>query len=228
MAIQFFFERLNPKKGEKSSFAYSNAFRELTKKPSEARRLFEGSEIHFQKFDTDSALLAWERGRKPIAEIIDSLFEPREQPIRVLDFGSANGFLLRSLKEWSGRTLEPYGYDTNSRAVRSARRLFPGEERHFASSTKEAAEFPSRFEVVYWNIWDNWTFSGLDAKPQVARFEELLKKAGPDGFLIVGFYDETREAQEAKLRALEKAGHTPLGRRVSEGSNESFAWFSGR
>ena len=188
------------------------SFKELTSSDESLRTLLEGSHIHSEPWNRLEALKAWEDGRKFIASAID-------RDGTILDYGSANGFLLRSLQEWSSHKLDPYGYDIDAKAIQFARTLFPKLSDHFLTRDdfKDGKKFPDSFDFVYWNVWDNY-----EPKSQTI-FDDLLKTTKHR--LIVGFYADKNENLK-KIERMISAGSRPS--RIMEnpsGGNEVLAWF---
>lgn len=183
----------NPESPAESGESYS----ELIRDPEKARELIEGSYLR-----STQPVEKWEQGRRFIAEEIN-------RDGSILDIGCANGFLLKSLQEWSGRDLDPYGIDSNPRDVEKARSLFPAKEDHFsASSLKEFLEnapagFPPEFDFVYWSIWDNYD-------PSKEEIEGLLGMVKPGGRLILGSYpndEKQREIDQKKFSTIKDWGY---------------------
>ncbi len=188
---------------------YSPEFKQLLENDHDAS-LLRGSHV-------DTSFEQWENGRKFITEAIS-------KDGSILDYGCANGFLLRSLQEWSDHTLEPYGVDTDQQAIDAARDLFHGKQNHFAALDKpeEAKDFPKEFDYIYWNVWDNYHFDGTN---QSKLFDQLKSKISPEGKLILGFYQSTVENQ-TKLGELEKLGLIPNSVIKNPTGNEELAIFT--
>lgn len=129
----------------------------------------------------------WEDARRFLAAAI-------HRDGSILDIGCGNGLLVRSLQEWSGQSLEPYGVDADDEVVERCRRLFRGGARRFHCSSLEdlprklrhATAFPDRFDFVFWGVWDNW---GFDRPEQLAALRLLRRLAGPQGRVVLAFYD---------------------------------------
>ncbi|MBY0110651.1 class I SAM-dependent methyltransferase [Patescibacteria group bacterium] len=185
------------------------------------QRILKGSEIVTSWRDSAEKLWAWwEKGRKPIAGIIDRIAGDKAT-VSVLDYGSANGLLLRSLQEWSTHTIEPYGLDKRKERVRDAQKLFPGKESHFVHSVEDLESLQKTFDVVYWNAWDHLK---LEKSKEIEFVKDLYSRVSPGGALVVGFYDHNVKDRQKRLARLVEAGFTVSG--TEEGPNETFVWFS--
>jgi len=140
----------------------------------------------------------WESARRFICAALG--------PGSILDIGCANGFLLHCLARWSGLALEPYGIDTSEERLGAARALFPEHARHFARASVRELEglavlgLPERYDQVYWNVWEQWTFASAD---EVGCLRSAASCVRAGGRLILGFYDYDPAAIEAKLRRSE-------------------------
>jgi SAM-dependent methyltransferase len=117
----------------------------------------------------------WRRQRSFIAADIGA-------PGTFLDLGCANGFLVCCLRKWSRHALIPYGIDIDPAAIEECRRLFPRHHTHFSCANVRdlpehlAAEFPQRFDYVFWNIPSGWRID--DARDHVERLMPLVGSAG--------------------------------------------------
>ncbi|QAT17915.1 hypothetical protein BU251_09350 [Candidatus Velamenicoccus archaeovorus] len=122
----------------------------------------------------------------------------------ILDIGCANGFLLRCLQEWSGRSLVPYGVDKDASLVRKAKLLFPRHAANFVAADLSiepdlARIWPqTRFDYIYWNVWDNYSF---ETQKETELLEACLRRLKAGGRLILGFY-ESDTNKSAKVRYL--------------------------
>ena len=165
----------------------------------------------------------WEQGRRPVAGIIDELLKEKEGPITMLDYGCANGLFLFSTQRWSEHDIEPFGYDTDKKRISAARELFPQQSMQFATKGK-LESLPASFDIVFWNLWDNWHFLGPDREKRLGLFRNLLERSG---HLILGLYDKDPKERQRKLKELAGLGYEPLGTRDSATGHETFAWFKG-
>ncbi len=177
----------------------------------ERSHFYDGSEL----FNAEGAWKEWARGRNFIASAID-------KDGSLLDFGSANGLLLKSIQEWTDHKIDPYGLDTDDQAIRDAKELFPEQETHFATpdELKQRKNFPRDFDFVYWNVWDNY-----EIKPDDKLFQQLMSGTKSGGRFILGFYD-AKEKNEKKIQELIALGFQPS--RVLEnpnGGDEMIIWF---
>lgn len=196
---------------------YSKDFLALVNDDAKLKQLLEGScVVSLGPWDKKLAFRNWERDRRFIADAIN-------KDGSILDYGSANGFLLRSLQEWSNHKLDPYGVDTNKEALKEAKNLFPQLKNHFLTpeEAKRAKEFPQQFDSVYWAVGDNLDF---EKSEDMDWFGENLTNAKEGGRFIVGFYD-TKENNYRRIKQLQNNGikfssilENPLG------GNEVIAW----
>ncbi len=100
-------------------------------------KLLEGSKVFVRPWDKEVAWREWEAGRRYIADAIT-------EDGTILDYGCANGFLLRSLQEWTDNEFDPYGYDIDQEGIAEARALFPKIPDHFAHPSEKVPEnFPT-------------------------------------------------------------------------------------
>lgn len=159
------------------------------------RRLLDGS--HF-----DGTMKEWKEQRGKVAEFM--------RDGTILDIGSANGFLLRCLQEWSRKKLDGYGIDADHAMVEQAKQLFPRDAKKFVSNAElpdsgDLSEmgFPRRFDTVYWNVWDNF-----DLTSEAGRqfFERLGSLVDQHGSFVIGSYRPTREGNEERIKELESLG----------------------
>lgn len=175
---------------------YSAGFKELLSSE-DPRELIEGSHVSGIDFPE------WERERRFLAATIN-------RDGSILDIGCANGFFLRSMQEWSGRKLDPYGVDWDARSVETARRLFPWESSHFASLSMQELEtrtdvgLPAQFDFVYWNVWDNFP---LDEPKGAEALRVAWDAVAPGGRLILGLYDADKEKNLRAAEALRSRGY---------------------
>ncbi len=169
------------------------SFTELISDEERLRDLLESSCIHGPEATADELYEAWVLQRKFIADTILSSGS-------VLDYGCANGFLLRCLQAWSPHTIEPWGIDVDDDALDKAKALFPQERNHFMTPQEfvEGEDAEKKFNVVYWNVWGNFDFDekGLNL------FHKLIEITDTGGKTALGFYD-TKEKNLAKIAALQ-------------------------
>lgn len=195
----------------------SEEFRSWKENDEQLRKLLEGSRLSTTPWDKEFAYEAWESQRRFIASAIN-------RDGTVFDYGCANGFLLRSLQEWSEHQLIPYGFDIDQQIIAEARELFPGQAQNFAGPKDQQLEsdFPKEFDFVYWNVWSNWDFEKADA---VNLLEKLRLATKNGGRLILGFY-ETKEENLRKIKQLEQLGYKVSGTLESSKSDEQMiVWF---
>ncbi|MBP9816507.1 MAG: methyltransferase domain-containing protein [Candidatus Pacebacteria bacterium] len=201
----------------------SSAYTKLITDSGQLRRLLKGSDIVTNWSHRKEYVWSWwEKGRKPIAGIIDHLTDAEKETVSVFDYGCANGFLLRSLQEWSTHEIEPYGFDLKKERITAARELFPTQHKQFTNDKRELHTFPASFDFVYWNLWDNWK---LRSEEQIHQLHELFNRVTPGGYLVVGLYDHRQAQRRGKLERLAELGFIPSGIEESSSGNETFAWF---
>jgi 2-polyprenyl-3-methyl-5-hydroxy-6-metoxy-1,4-benzoquinol methylase len=139
----------------------------------------------------------WKRAREFIASAIN-------KDGKILDIGCANGFLLLCLQSWSGKKLVPYGIDSNPHVVVDAQRLFPKYKQNFTRMRiQELSDLPGKYDVIYWNVWDNWDFK---TKEEIRPVRECLRHIKKGGRLILGFYHTDRGINAGKIKRLGKIG----------------------
>jgi hypothetical protein len=161
----------------------------------------------------------WRMGRQFIADII-------HKDGTILDIGSANGFLLRCLQEWSDKKLEPYGIEPDENLLTKSRKLFPGEEDHFVALkihelNKLAAQgMPESYDVVFWNVWDNWDFKSEEQLKALDMVQDIVASGGR---LILGFYDENSVAQK-RISKLRQQGLSISGTSENKQGHGIVAW----
>lgn len=105
-------------KEERWTFLNSLAFRHLINEGKAVKELAAGCGAR------GCNLEEWENRRQFIGEAFTEAGS-------VFDIGCGNGFLLRSLQEWSGVLLTPYGIDINSTLISEAKELFPEHSAYF-------------------------------------------------------------------------------------------------
>jgi SAM-dependent methyltransferase len=162
------------------------------------KALIEGS--HVTGGDPHGLLEHWIEHRQPICGAIEKLGT-------LLDIGCANGFLLACLQLWSEHQITPYGIDVDAGSLEMARVLLPEYASHFAQCsleqlpTRASLGLPTRFDYVYWNVWDGLDFN----EPQYQTYAENAFAAARDGGrLILGFYDTDHEFIKRQLEWLVK------------------------
>ncbi|MBI4088961.1 class I SAM-dependent methyltransferase [Candidatus Kaiserbacteria bacterium] len=194
---------------------YSEEFLNLISTDEKVKELLEGSCVFSGDFNRRDSLRDWERGRKFIAQAIS-------KDGTILDYGSANGFLLRCLQEWSKLRLNPYGVENDLERLAQAKALFPQLASHFVTPDEiKRQDFPKSFDQVYWAVGDNVNFREEEFQSWLAEVKALVAEGGR---FILGFYD-TKEENRKKIKNLED-----LGIRFSNvlenpnGGNEIIAW----
>lgn len=171
-----------------------------------------GSCVFAEPFVREDSLMAWEKSRRFIVEALHG-------DGTIVDYGCANGYLLRCLQEWSGSRLEPFGVDNHPGRLNQARAMFPSLAHHFLDPA-ELTE--SRiFDYVYWAVGDNVDFERQENQNWLAL---VRGHTAPGGRFIMGFYD-TPEANQRKLTVLRARG-TAFDAVLDNpaGSGEMIAW----
>ena len=143
-------------------------------------------------------LQAWEYSRRFLAGLI-----PR--PGTLLDYGCANGFLLKCLQNWSPHDIVPFGVDIDAARLREARRIFSEVPENFGlvgQSDVVGEGFPRQFDLVYWAVGDNIDFAEAANQRWLRSVHALT---APGGRFVMGFY-ESPTANRAKLDALSTCG----------------------
>ena len=197
----------------------SPAFWRLIDDGERVRALLEGSCYY------DATFAEWEHGRRFIAAAL-------HRGGTILDIGCGNGFLLRCLQEWAPHTLEPYGIDTDQVRLGEARALFPDRIDHFAACdaaafvedrcAAETATFPLRFDLVYWNVWDNARFA---ERAHRRILDGLLARLAAGGRLILGFYAPSTAQNLDRVDELATFGYVVDGVTTDSGRDEVAVWF---
>lgn len=96
----------------------------------------------------------WEEKRKFIARAINNNGT-------ILDIGCAGGFFLKSLQEWSGFELVPYGIDIDEKLIKAAKELFQEYKDNFVKLSIEDIDkitsfsLPNRYDFVYVSVPGN-------------------------------------------------------------------------
>jgi SAM-dependent methyltransferase len=192
---------------------YPRDYKSFLENSSLAKELIEGSYLSEADYE------AWRNKREFIAKAI-------EKDGSVLDIGCANGFLLRSLQEWTGKDLDPYGIDPLVKNITESRKLFPDIANHFVNAPLAhlpnlSAEFlPEAFDCVYWNVWTQET---LKDEKGIEGLKELWRRTKPGGRLILGFYD-TPELNQQKVEAIKSNGYQISGTLQNPEGQESLVW----
>jgi 2-polyprenyl-3-methyl-5-hydroxy-6-metoxy-1,4-benzoquinol methylase len=127
------------------------SLKSLVKNPNAEKRVLEGSCMF------DCTLEHWRAQRQFITEAIN-------RSRTILDIGCANGLLLRSLMEWSKYDLIPYGVDPSQERLAGVDEVLHDFKNNFAPLAITELEqlsshgLPAQFDMVYWNIWDDFDF----------------------------------------------------------------------
>jgi SAM-dependent methyltransferase len=168
-------------------------FGDLRSDPNLLKRVLNGSCVK------GPTLEAWEDARSFISGAI-------HRPGTLLDIGCANGFLLRSLQEWSNHTLEPFGMDASRSRIQDTAAFFPGKSRQFSNLPIEqfsdlGRSLPDSYDFLYWNVWDDYLF---DTPDRADLLKMALDRVADGGRLIMGFYDRRPEIIEEKISLIQQ------------------------
>jgi len=201
---------------------YSPAYQRLIADDRRLRELLEGSSFY------DATFAEWEQGRRFIASAVN-------RGGAFLDIGCGNGFLLRCLQEWSRHAFEPFGIDTDEPRLVQAKELFADRVDQFAVCDAalfaaqparrdgDLARFPRRFELIYWNVWDNARFPERVCRTILDGRADLLQ---PGGRLILGFYHPSRSRNLLRIDELKELGYVVDGSAEAPRGDEVIAWFN--
>lgn len=193
-------------------YRYSPEFKQLIQKEEIVKSFLTGS--HVIGFD----FKLWEKRRAFIADAI-------KKDGTILDVGCANGFLLRSLQEWSEHRLVPFGIDIEPRSIEQAKSLFPANANNFILLPIEnisdigSKGLPEKFDFVYWHVWDSVLFEQGEEKWVRYAFDRVMK----GGRLILGFYD-SRESNSERIEKLESIGIKIDGIEINKNGEEVICW----
>ncbi len=195
---------------------YSEEFKRIISSPDNLKQVFRGSSYSAPSFEY------WELGRKFIGKAIN-------QSGTILDIGCGNGFLLRCLQEWQSHELIPYGIDTNPNFIEQAKTIvFPDFENNFSVLSSENISqlselgLPNSYNLIYWNVWDNWDFGTTD---RIDNFNEVKSLLSPSGMLILGFYMVNKHNNLSKIEQLRSKGINPGGVLANTQNPEIVCWF---
>ena len=189
------------------------SLKELHTNLDDEKRILEGSCMFGCTLET------WTAQRQFITEAID-------RSGTILDIGCANGLLLRSLIEWSKHDLTPYGVDPSQERLAGVKGILPKFENNFAALAITELEqlsslsLPSQFDIVYWNIWDNFDF--IKQQTYVTRAFSAVK---PNGRLILGFYHANSSANEEKIVWFKEHYPTIAGRKDNLPHVQMMIWY---
>jgi SAM-dependent methyltransferase len=190
-------------------------FASLTDTHDKVASALAGSCVYSDSGSRLALLQAWQESRSFISEAID-------RPGTILDYGCANGFLLRSLMEWSPHALTPFGVDVDDARLHQARQMFPGMEANFinGNAADVAGLCPGGFDFVYWAVGDNVDFERGEHQRWLAKVEKLVARTGR---LIVGFYADEK-LNWRRRRSLEERWNGIDGAMENMGGPESLVW----
>lgn len=142
----------------------------------------------------------WERARRVILDAVSSGGS-------FLDVGCANGYLLKSLVEWSkevGISLEPFGIDLSNKLAARAQERFRDYPHHFSVGNILEWRGDQRFDYVRVEI--EYVPQSV-TRPWITRL--LQEVVAPSGTLIVTSYGSRSRGIEPKMvgEALASMGH---------------------
>ncbi len=129
-----------------------------------------------------------------------------------LDIGCANGLFLKFLQHWSKYKLDLYGIEVKKDLLLEARKMFPKKTSHFEiiqlekfilnPKKRKDFDFPSKFDFIYWNMWDNWNFA---LNEHFNIFNEIFKILKKEGRFILEFHGKPGKRYK-HINQLEKRG----------------------
>ncbi|MFO0862563.1 MAG: class I SAM-dependent methyltransferase [Candidatus Saccharibacteria bacterium] len=160
---------------QSNTLKYSTEFQKLISNPEQFAELMKDNE-------SSPVYEEWEQKRRFIADVVDS-------DGTILDIGCAGGFFLRSLQEWSGHKLTPYGVDIDEGYIYAAQKLYPDLKDHFAVldvreiNTISTVGLPENYDFVYWNFLGLKYFKDSNLHETIKSIIALANKR-----VIVGFY----------------------------------------
>lgn len=173
----------------------------------------------------------WQAKREFIAELID-------HDGSILDIGCANGFFLKSLQEWSGCQLVPYGIDIEQQLVSQARALFPQHQDNFKELSVinihelSPLGLPDKYDFIFWNFLGRWDIEDQQWQDILQYILDMARRR-----VILGFYGTNRYVPQSKewLRerqrllqlpaSFEKVGFTLSGVKLNPTQfNQTVAW----
>lgn len=147
----------------------------------------------------------WEEKRRFIADLIES-------DGTILDIGCAGGLFLKSIQEWCGHNLEPYGIDIDEDYIAAAKKLFPLKKDNFAILDVKKIEninklgLPKDYDYVFWNFLGPKRFKDPNLLSTVEKIIKLANKR-----VIIGFYGNNDPDATTAER---NAEHELLGNRI--------------
>ena len=169
--------------------------------------------------NTDKPYEIWKEKKQLITKAIN-------KDGNILDIGCANGFLLRSLIEWSKFKLTPYGIDVEMNLIEDAKKLLPEYSKNFMTCSLRNLEnvcgkdLPKDFDFVYWNVWDNFTFENQADLDGLKKLFCVVKNGGR---LILGFYDVDKNRRLDKINSIKKQGYEIKGK-IDSRYTETIVW----
>lgn len=187
---------------------YASPFQELIGDPKRTGSLIAGCGMGNGTVNMHT----WENRRQFIHSAID-------KPGTILDIGCGNGFLLRSLQEWSGFDLTPYGIDTEEKWLLETHEIFPDHKDHFLNYGIDdlcdnwPSTFPPTFDYIYCSLWGTARFNTPESQHQL---QTLLDHVSNTGRLILGLYGGNRFAKGSDADKQERALLTKTIHRIEE------------
>lgn len=130
------------------------------------------------------------------------------------------------MREWSKYKLIPYGIDPDPERLEGVAEILPEFANNFAplgiTQLGKLASYnlPSQFDLVYWNVWDN--FDPLVHKGYIEQAFNVVK---PNGRLILGFYCADTLENDKKIAWFKKYYSTPKGHKDTSPETQSIIWY---
>lgn len=175
----------------------------------------------------------WQVNRQFIANLIPGSGS-------ILDIGCGNGFFLKSLQEWSGKKLEPYGIDINPDFIADVPLFFPAQVDNFmvvdVKNIDQLYELglPHKFDFIFWNFLGIWQIKDVEFQILLNKILSLAKQR-----VFIGFYGtnqyafNSEEWRQERQRLINKRDEFALAGFKFDGFqlnpaeyNETVGWFN--
>lgn len=177
---------------------YSRDFLKMIQQPSSLEKCLEGSRFEgssFQEWFDEMAFITQVMKRKG----------------KTLQIQGGNGFLLRSLQEWSGSADSsiPYVVDADEKYIAKAREMFPGDNpQNFSNAPlAEVLENPKDFDLSseYENIlWVPESIIHFDSVSDINQIKALFDRLSISGRVVIAFPEYPKDRSLEGLDESEK------------------------